>query len=96
MRVYWQFYSQPDFVDFMPTLEAILHGHTRITMMLSGYCANGIGTKRDLDAARHWLDVGESFVCNATGLAEVPMFRERRRELDERVRKDAERARKKK
>ncbi|MBR5372212.1 MAG: sel1 repeat family protein [Oscillospiraceae bacterium] len=96
VRVYWQFYTQPGFVDFMPTLEAILHGHTRITMMLAGYCANGIGTKRDLNAAKRWLDIGEAFVCSATGLAEVPMFQFKRKELDERVRKDAERAKKKK
>ena len=96
VRVYWAFYTQPDFVDFLPVLETILHGHTRITLALSGYCANGIGTKRDLEAARHWLDVGESFVSNVTGLKEVPVFRNKRQELDARAEKDAARAKKKK
>lgn len=96
VRIYWQFYTQPDFVDFTPLLQTFLRGHTRITLMLSAYCANGIGTKRDLDRAAYWLDVGESFACNVLGVKEVPAFQERRRELNERVKKDEQRAKSKK
>jgi len=96
VRIYWQFYTQPDFVDFSPLLQNLLLGHSRITLTLSAYCANGVGTKRDLEQAAHWLNVGESFACKVLDATEVPVFQERRRELNERVKKDAERAKSKK
>lgn len=94
VRVYWVFYTQPDFVDFNEVLRVLLHGHTRITLTLAYHCANGIGTKRDLSEAKRWLDIGESFVCNVTGLKEVPIFQQKRAELSARAEKDAARAKK--
>ena len=94
LRVYWAFYTQPNFTDFKETLREILHAHTRISFVLASCHADGIGTKRDLDAAMQRIDAGEQFVCQATGLAKVPMFEERRTQLTERVKKDEARAEK--
>ena len=58
-------------------------------------CMNGVGVKRDLNAAKKWLDRGEQFVCRITGLAKVPVFQEKRAELNARVQKDEARAEKK-
>lgn len=92
LRIYWGFYSQPNFVDFRQTQKEILHAHTRMTLALSFFCANGVGVKRDLNAAKQWLDRGEQFVCMITGLAKVPVFQEKRAELDARVEKAVQRA----
>lgn len=92
IRIYWRFYAQSNFVDFKPVQEQILHAHTRITLTLSAYCANGVGVQRDLTAAASWLDRGEKFVCDITGLAKVPVFQERRADLAARLKKDAARA----
>ena len=94
IRVYWAFYTQPNFVDFNETLKEILHAHTRISFALASCHADGIGTKRDLDAAMQRIDAGEQFVCQATGLAKVPMFEERRAQLMQRMKKDESRAEK--
>ncbi len=94
IRIYFAFYTQKDFIDFTPVLKELLHAHTRMTCTLSACCADGVGVKRDLDMARRWLDVGEAYVCTVTGLAEVPVFQERRKALDARVKKDAARAEK--
>ena len=94
IRIYWAFYTQPFFVDFDETLKEILHAHTRISFALASCHADGIGTKRDLDAAMQRIDAGEQFVCQATGLAKVPMFEERRKQLQARVKKDEARAEK--
>lgn len=95
IRIYWAFYTQPNFVDFNLTLKEILHAHTRISFALAACHADGIGTKRDLDAAMRRIDAGEQFVCQATGLAKVPMFEERRSQLRQRMKKDEARAEKK-
>lgn len=92
LRIYWAFYAQPNFVDFKQTQKEILHAHTRMTLALAFFCANGVGVKRDLDAARQWLDRGEQFVCGITGLAKVPIFQEKRAELNAREKKAAARA----
>ena len=94
LRIYWDFYAQPNFVDFTEKQKEILHAHTRMTLALSFFCMNGVGVKRDLNAAGAWLDRGEQFVCNITGLAKVPVFQEKRAELAGRGRKDAVRAEK--
>ena len=94
LRIYWDFYAQPNFVDFREKQKEILHAHTRMTLALSFFCMNGVGVRRDLQAARAWLDRGEQFVCNITGLAKVPVFQEKRTELAARVRKDEMRAEK--
>lgn len=91
LRIYWAFYDQPQFVDFRETQKEILTSHSRISILLSGYCADGVGTKRDLDAAMKWVDSGEAFVCRITGLAKVPMFQERRAQLEARKQKDVQR-----
>ncbi len=95
IRIYWAFYTQPNFVDFDRTLKEILHAHTRISFALAACHADGIGIKRDLKAAVRCIDEGERFVCQATGLAKVPMFEERRSQLFERMKKDEARAEKK-
>ena len=92
LRIYWAFYDQPNFVDFRETQKEILMSHSRISILLSGYCADGVGTKRDLDAAMKWVESGEAFVCRITGLAKVPMFQERRVQLEARRQKDVQRA----
>ncbi|HAG12736.1 MAG TPA: hypothetical protein DCG49_02610 [Ruminococcus sp.] len=91
LRIYWAFYDQKNFVDFRETQKEILMSHSRISILLSGYCADGVGTKRDLDAAMQWVDSGEAFVCRITGLAKVPMFQERRAQLAARMQKDVQR-----
>lgn len=92
IRIYWAFYTQPNFVDFNETQKEILHAHTRISFALASCYADGVGTKRDLDAAIRCIDNGERFVCQATGLAKVPMFTERRSQLMARIKKDEARA----
>ena len=92
LRIYWAFYTQPNFIDFDRTLSEILHAHTRISFALASCHADGIGTKRDLDAAIRRIDAGEQFVCQATGLGKVPMFQERRAQLMQRMKKDEARA----
>lgn len=91
LKIYWAFYAQPNFVDFRETQKEILHAHSRISILLSGYCADGVGTKRDLDAAMRWVDSGEAYVCRITGLAKVPMFQDRRAQLEARKQKDVQR-----
>ena len=94
-RIYWEFYAQPNFVDFTVKQKDILHGNTRAALALYYACMNGVGVKRDLNAAKNWLDRGEQFVCRITGLAKVPVFQEKRAELNARVQKDEARAEKK-
>lgn len=94
IRIYWAFYAQPNFVDFNETQKEILHAHTRISFALASCHADGVGTKRDLKAAMRRIDAGEQFVCQATGLAKVPMFEERRGQLTQRMKKDESRAEK--
>lgn len=94
-RIYWEFYAQPNFVDFTVKQKDILHGNTRAALALYYACMNGVGVKRDLNAAKKWLDRGEQFVCRITGLAKVPVFQEKRAELNARVQKDEARAEKK-
>lgn len=94
VRIYWAFYTQPNFVDFKEKQKEILHAHTRAALTLVSYHADGIGTKRDLNAAMKWVDLGEQFVCQATGLAKVPIFQSRRAQIQERFRKDTARAKK--
>lgn len=88
VRIYWDFYAQPNFVDFGETQKEILHAHTRISFDLAAYHANGLGTKRDLNAAIQAIENGERFVCRITGLAKVPMFEERRKQLQAQMQKD--------
>lgn len=92
IRIYWQFYTQENFIDFDDTLKELLHAHSRVSFLLASCYADGIGTARDLDAALRCIDSGERFVCNVTGLAKVPMFEQRRAELLARQQKDAARA----
>lgn len=92
LRIYWAFYAQPNFVDFKQTQKEILHAHTRMTLALAFFCANGVGVRRDIGAAKQWLDRGEQFVCGITGLAKVPVFQEKRAELDSRAERAAQRA----
>ena len=87
-------HAQKNFVDFKETQKEILHEHTRTTLALYYACMNGVGVQRDLRTAQMWLDRGESFVCRITGLAKVPVFQEKRKELAARRRRDAERAEK--
>lgn len=91
-RIYWDFYAQPNFVDFTETQKEILHANTRMAFAVAACHADGIGTRRDLDAAIHALNRGELFVCQITGLAKVPMFEERKKQLLARRQKDAARA----
>lgn len=92
IRIYWQFYTQENFIDFDETLRELLHAHSRISFQLASCYADGIGTVRDLDAALRCIDSGERFICSVTGLAKVPMFEQRRAELLARRQKDAARA----
>lgn len=94
LRIYWDFYTQPNFVDFAEKQKEILHAHTGIVFTISRDYADGMGTKRDLKQAAEWIDKGEAFVCKATGLAKVPMFQERRAQLMQRMKKDEARAEK--
>ena len=94
LRIYWSFYTQPDFIDFERTLGEILRAYARVSFALASCHADGIGTKRDLDAAVAVIDAGEQFVCQATGLAKVPMYQERRAQLLQRRKKDEARAEK--
>lgn len=93
-RIYWDFYAQPNFMDFSTTQKEILHGNTRMSFALASCYADGIGTKRDLKAAVQAIDRGEQFVFQVTGLAKVPMFEERRKQLQARMQKDVARAQK--
>lgn len=98
VRMYWSYYTQKGFVDFSEKLKELLAAHTRAAFFLADCFADGIGTKRDLDAAITCINRGEAFVCSVTGLAKVDMFRNRRAQLvqrkqnDERRRRNAERA----
>ena len=87
IRTYWNYYTQPDFVDFLNTCRLLLRAHTRMTMLLSYYCANGIGTEQDYEGAMRWLEIGERFAMAATGLSVIPMFRQQKRELARQMRK---------
>lgn len=91
IRVYWAFYTQEGFVDFGEKLKQLTRAHTRMTLTLSSYCADGVGTRRDLDAAMRWADTGEQFVCKVTGLVSVPMFQKQKEQLRARMQKDIER-----
>ncbi|MCQ2417330.1 MAG: hypothetical protein MJ071_05925 [Oscillospiraceae bacterium] len=95
LKFYWAFYDRPDFVDFKELQKEILMSHSRISLLLSRYCGDGIGTKRNLQKAMEWTISGEAFVCSITGLAKVPMFQERRKQLQERMQKEEQRARNK-
>lgn len=86
IRTYWNYYNQPNFVDFLNTCRLLLRAHTRITMLLSYYCAEGIGTEQDYEGAMRWLEIGERFAMAATGLDAIPMFRQRKRELARKMR----------
>ena len=86
IRTYWNYYNQPNFVDFLNTCRLLLRAHTRITFLLSHYCANGIGVPQDYEAAMRWLEIGERFAMAATGLKAIPMFRQQKRALVQQMR----------
>lgn len=88
---YWNYYNQPNFVDFKNTYKLLLRAHTRITFLLSHFCADGVGTARDLNGAMNWLRIGERFVMAATGMKNVPMFRQQMRTIEQRMKKDEQR-----
>ncbi|MCQ2408563.1 MAG: hypothetical protein MJ065_08590 [Oscillospiraceae bacterium] len=91
IRIYWQFYTQENFIDFNETLKELMRAHLRVCFMLASCHADGVGTVRDLDAALRCIENGEKFACKATGLAKIPMYAERRAELLARQQKDAAR-----
>lgn len=91
IRIYWAFYTQKNFVDFAQKQKELLAAHTRTAFFLADCYADGIGTKRDLQAAMRIIRTGEQFVCMATGLAEVPMFRIRREQLLQRMKNEEQR-----
>ncbi len=94
IRVYWTFYNQPNCVDFKETYKLLLKAHTRVSCLLAHFCADGVGVTRDLDAAMRWLDSGEQFVRAATGLKAVPVFRQQKQMLEQRIKKDRQRGKK--
>ena len=94
LRIYWDFYAQPDFIDFEEKQKEIITEHSRMSVVLMLFCMNGVGVKRDLKEAEKWLDSGEKFVCRITGLAKVPLFQEQRAVLRARAEKDRMRAEK--
>lgn len=91
IRVYWAFYTQENFVDFGQKLKELTHAYSRVTLMLSSYCADGVGTRRDLEEALRWADIGEVFVRRVTGLVSVPVFQKQKEQLRARQQKDIER-----
>lgn len=91
IRVYWDFYNQPQCRDFRSTYLLLIRAHLRVCFMLSHYCADGVGVKRDLNEAIVWLDRAEAFACAASGLKAVPVVQERKRELEKRIKKDKSR-----
>ena len=91
-RIYWEFYTQPDFVDFTDTQAMILRGNTRAALQLSAHYADGVGVQRDLDEAERWLRRGNEFIARATGLMKVPAFTEALDKLQKRREKERARA----
>ena len=85
---YWAFYTQPNYVDFGDKKAELLRAYARITHQLAAHYAEGMGVKRDLQAALGWLQKGKRFVANATGEIRVPLFDRSIALMKERIAKD--------
>ena len=94
IRGYWNFYTQPNFVDFDETKRTLLQAYAKITHQIAAHYAEGMGVNRDLVSALGWLQKGKRFIANATGEIRIPMFDDAIARMKARIAKDAERKKK--
>lgn len=74
IRAYWEYYTQPGFVDFREIWSNLTNAYLRACAQLSSLYADGFGVTRDLKRALYWLERGKRFAVNAANDRSLPVF----------------------